>query len=573
MLFDTQAHQTGHLPLDFVDLWMNEWSDDAKPNDSIKSNCGSLWFKSVTICPTQEMFHSMSHTYPLAIGNKKADHEQVGKLLKDDLLMLGSANGVPMCSRTHGGIDLVRAQLFACLQDQLERCGKNHLMGGGSDLHRRFWRSFPWHEFEEVLRPCALCRASLLDETHSWDCPECKDCINFTFDPQHPLLAHDAPKNFPFATDGDQLQPFQVAHAALVSAVTSAHKFLVNGTWSVEESAEWLQHHCIKTDAKKSILLHAERCKECQDIMADPESTAAEKEALEADKEGEQNLYKPWPIPPFWTRGVLLNQCPDVPMCLLFLGCAKTAVMLRVQAWMSNKRKDRLCQRDRVLHEEHRGLETNLDQDVTMQGRKGWVSKNNLAMLTIMKLFYSVLNLLASNKAPWVKPVDKPQDKWSAVDNKNWLQQRGLHAQGLAKQARERVQHHMTQISVSPIVEMTAGPVENVLLTMSSLNDLISLIMIEEIPNKECCADPERKIRMFLTHFADMEDQMPRGKKQMPQWLLACKFLLLLNLPDTVRRCGPIRDIWEGGVSILFLLLLRFLAIWTFFYVFQCVSF
>jgi hypothetical protein len=41
----------------------------------------------------------MSHTYPLAIGNKKADHEQVGKLLKDDLLMLGSTNGVPMYSR------------------------------------------------------------------------------------------------------------------------------------------------------------------------------------------------------------------------------------------------------------------------------------------------------------------------------------------------------------------------------------------------------------------------------------------------------------------------------------------
>ena len=42
-----------------------------------------------------------------------------------------------MCSKNHGGIVLVRARLFACLQDQPERWGENHLMAGNSDLHRR----------------------------------------------------------------------------------------------------------------------------------------------------------------------------------------------------------------------------------------------------------------------------------------------------------------------------------------------------------------------------------------------------------------------------------------------------
>jgi hypothetical protein len=179
----------------------------------------------------------------------------------------------------------------------------------------------------------------------------------------------------------------------------------------------------------------------------------------------------------------------------------------------------------------------------------GWVSENYLAMSRIMKWFYSILDRLASDKAPWVEPVDKPQDMWSAVDNKNWLQQRGLYAQGLAKPVRERVQHYMNQVPAPAVVEMTAGPVEDVLLTISSLDELISLVMIEEIPNEEYYAVLERKIRIFLTHFADMEDQMPRGKKQMPQWLSAYNFLSLLNLPDVVRRYGPIRNVWEGGAQ------------------------
>jgi hypothetical protein len=51
------------------------------------------------------MFHSMSHTYPLAMGHKNADHKHIGKLLRDDLLTLASDQGVPMYSKLHGGGD------------------------------------------------------------------------------------------------------------------------------------------------------------------------------------------------------------------------------------------------------------------------------------------------------------------------------------------------------------------------------------------------------------------------------------------------------------------------------------
>jgi hypothetical protein len=101
---------------------------------------------------------------------------------------------------------------------------------------------------------------------------------------------------------------------------------------------------------------------------------------------------------------------------------------------------------------------------------------------------------------------------------------------------------------VPAVVEMTAGPVATVLLTLSTLDELISLLMIDEIPDEEYYTLLERKIRIFLTHFADMEDTMPR-KKRLPQWLSAYNFLSLLNLPEVVRQYGPIRNIWEGGAQ------------------------
>ncbi len=154
MLFDSQEHIAGRAPLRTVDMCMNEWSDDAEPATSIKNHRGSLWFKSVTVSPTKTMSHSMSHTCPLALGRKDADHEHVGRLLAVDLRTLASDAGVPVHSRRHGGIVLVRAKICACLMDQPERRGENHLLGGDSNQHKRFGFSFPWHEFEDVLRPC-----------------------------------------------------------------------------------------------------------------------------------------------------------------------------------------------------------------------------------------------------------------------------------------------------------------------------------------------------------------------------------------------------------------------------------
>jgi hypothetical protein len=38
-----------------------------------------------------------------------------------------------------------------------------------------------------------------------------------------------------------------------------------------------------------------------------------------------------------------------------------------------------------------------------------------------------------------------------------------------------------------------------------------------------------------------------KKKKEKPKWLMSCSFICLTNLPDLIRRYGPLRLYWEGG--------------------------
>jgi hypothetical protein len=551
MLFDLKEHVAGRSPLRTVDLYMNDWSDDADPNPSIKGNRGSLWIKSVTVSPTKKMVHSMSHTYPLALGRKDADHETVGRLLAADLRTL--ASGRPMYSARHGGIVLVRAKIYASLMDQPERRGENHLLNGNSNQHKRYGYSFPWHDFEDVLRPCEKCKNLLLDESQPWEAGiHCPDCTSFAMDPFHPKFVVEPEEDFPFALmPGEMLAPLRLSYHLLANAVTNSHDFLVSGVWNEDEATAYLKWHCIKTKSLKAIIMHADYCREYDTIMNNPLSTAVEKAAADREKERYPDLYARWPLPSLWQRGVLLDQSPDVPMHLLFLGVVKTT-MLRIQQWMSNKRKmEPFVRAMKTQFESLDKLKLSWIKTLPYKAGKfgGWVSENYLAISRLLKWFYSSLDLIASDDIPWVEPEREPE-KWIMTDNKAWLKLRGLPTADMnAKELTASVKYYMTEVHPAPpLVETKAGPVETVMATVASLDELISLIMVQEIPEEEYFSTLERKIRIFLTHFADMEEKLP-SKKQLPCWLSCYNFLSLLNLPDVIRDYGPIRNIWEGAAQ------------------------
>ena len=83
----------------------------------------------------------------------------------------------------------------------------------------------------------------------------------------------------------------------LSEAAYFAHEEYVAGAWTNEIVHKWCKTFCIKESSAKLILLHADKCKEYHDAMADPDSSQALKDALTREKERVPHLYAPWPQP------------------------------------------------------------------------------------------------------------------------------------------------------------------------------------------------------------------------------------------------------------------------------------
>jgi hypothetical protein len=544
-LFDINQYNQPILA-DF-NVWIFEWSDDFEPNSSLtKSNRGGVWVKTITIGPPGTHDHLMAYTYPIAMGPKNASHEEAEIVIRENLLRLSSHEGVVVYSKEHDGLVRIRGKLIVSLQDQPERRGENYLTGGSSDFHRRFGYSFPWQEYEHQLRPCPACRTILFDMETPWFCPPCLECTNFAYDLNHPMLHYDEGADELFGTpDGVMKLSYQI----LADAVELAHDGFVAGDWELLEVHRWLKMHCIKLECVTSILLHADKCKEFHDVMdVNANSSDALKEAVTQEKNRRPHLYTRWPLPAVWTRGVNLDQHPDIPMHLLCLGIVKT-VILRVSRWMAKKCKGKAFVRQmKGLLESLQKLHLSWCPVLPYKGGKfgGWVSENYLTMSRLLKWFYSVLDEIAPDDKPWSEP-DRPMKDWTGEDCKHWLKLRGLLVPKYAAQRREKVTNYRAKhLSDQPsVVEQMGGPVEKVQEVVVALDRMMAWIMVGRIDDEGYYTELERKIRVFLTSFADMEEALSR-KNTLPAWLSSFNFLSLLNLPDIVRQYGPIRNIWEG---------------------------
>jgi hypothetical protein len=296
---------------------------------------------------------------------------------------------------------------------------------------------------------------------------------------------------------------------------------------------------------------HADNCKQMRDVMNDPKATAEERQAVLQEASNHPYQWAPWPTPAVWSRRVDLVQHPDVPMHLLFLGVVKTVVQ-RVEEWMSNKGKCSafLDEATSVLQGvEHLHLSWCKLQPFSGGKIGGWVSENFLGLSRVLKWLYSRLDQVASDKEPFVQP-ETQLEKWLAKDLKRWLLIRGLPNDGLKHENLSSVSEYYQQLQqagepLPNIIEEPAGPVRDVLLTLESLDDMIAVLMVESIQNDSYYLSVERSVRIFLTHFSDMDQKLKR-KSEVPSWLSSYNFLSLLNLPDIIREYGPLRLIWEG---------------------------
>ncbi|KAL7580358.1 hypothetical protein ACA910_004386 [Epithemia clementina (nom. ined.)] len=131
----------------------------------------------------------------------------------------------------------------------------------------------------------------------------------------------------------------------------------------------------------------------------------------------------------------------------------------------------------------------------------------------------------------------------------SWLSARGLDKKGSAQELKERVQVYLQQTNI-PLPRQSSRSVKGVVDVWKSLHSLLQIVMRtgEDAINTE---EIEFWVKRFLSCYAKVDQglQSSEDSHEKPSWVTSYNFMSLLNLTDAVRRFGPLRNIWEGGMQ------------------------
>ena len=119
-----------HVGFPVITLYIIEWSDAFETNH-IKNNCNSVWVKTVTVPPVNEMSRDSHHnTYILSFVPKNSCHEVIEKRFKEDLIKLENGSTKLFYDSKTKSMCRLYAELVISIQDQTERREENHVTLG-----------------------------------------------------------------------------------------------------------------------------------------------------------------------------------------------------------------------------------------------------------------------------------------------------------------------------------------------------------------------------------------------------------------------------------------------------------
>jgi len=160
-------------------VFLSLWSDDFDPHYSSKNNRGSVWLMTLTVQTAKSGNPNRFSVYPIATGNKDADHTRVVQILLDDINEMG--NDIIMWNGAIMKNEEVGVHLLCVVQDQPERRKFNGLLTGGVGNHPRFGWNCNFQKLKDTMLPCKECRAHLATPSNEerWKPNFCMECSNW----------------------------------------------------------------------------------------------------------------------------------------------------------------------------------------------------------------------------------------------------------------------------------------------------------------------------------------------------------------------------------------------------------
>jgi hypothetical protein len=544
--------QKAHGETDVLTLYITEWSDGFEPSLSIKGNRGSCWIKTVTISPPPNKLHSLSHTYPIALGHDGDNHEEVEEKFAAELLSFGCGESMDFYHGTLKRDVRVHLELFVSLQDQPERRSANYIMLGTSCYTARWGLALDFVAVASGIPACNNCLALMLRQTSTvGEIPtQCGQCVNWDTDVNNGLLDFSPPEHYPVEqvpTSG-KLSPKRLTYDVMMAAVERAHSGVVSRGWSFNNMKSYLRVHGLNAEAISAISECAMKCRSYKSLLDAAEGgvVGPELAAMEEEREQRPELFRMWKFPSLWVRGVQLSQHIDVVMHLLFLGVIKTTIQ-KIQQWTKERGKHTaFLTYSKGIFESVQKLGLDWCRCVPYKTGKlgGWVSENYLGAARLMNWFYGSIDDIASDPV-FVEP-DRPMNRWTKPNNQGWLGSRGLDTTGNADQLRLRVLEYIQQPGGPPPEKgPQGGEVANVHAVVEALKAMVSRLMCRWVTESHV-QDVDRHIKLFLNAF-EVFDSAMRCAEDTPTWISSYNFICLTNLPSVLREFGPLRNLWEGA--------------------------
>lgn len=536
------------------------WSDDFEPNSMSKSMRGSAWIKTMTILSRKENGQSATHTYPIALGKKNDSHEEVEAAINREMALVQDGKIGPFYDGRNRKLVHLFFDVHATLQDQPERRGANGVANGNSKFNARWGVSGDHAQIYDVLKCCQACLKTLeqraFERQTGLPLPTCNHCLCWDILSPSMLAKSSLPPDYPITLDeentrlvrvGDSMywKPFRITYDGLRSAIVTAHKKFLDDDWSAANCSAFLKVEGMNDSVIKTFLDHAmnEACLDA--VLSD-----TQRQIVEQERARNPRIFQRMPFLELWQRpDIELCTHPDVIMHLAFLGMVKTGVFT-VKKWLTclGKNQGFVTTNGPLLG---RFKELSLDwlriQPFTGKKLGGWVSENYLAFSRVMLWFYQNIEeaaVIVDNEPP----DNLPQAKWLVKHNKHWLRVRGLDHQGLAAALSKRVAEYMASDVVPQEISQPERKVEDVEKALVAMTRLLQCVMCDSITDEKIM-ETEYCVRIFLSHFSKLSDSTwtPGDKKQEPKVITSYNLICLMNLPDAMRKYGPMRDLWEGS--------------------------
>jgi len=541
------------------------WRDDVECN-WVKNNRGSVWLCTLSLVGRGSLWNSKCCTSPLCIGKSKDSHREAERLIHQEMRLEAAKPHLVYCGESHGEQWVALYPMFMSTDSPEKRKATMTSMGNAT-YHARFRCSADHNSLLPLIRPCDTCLKLMRDGKLPRDCDACanwdaltqhepvQEMLKLSPRPHYPLQYLDNDGEIDYLTEDEKILPFKITYHRLKVSLRIAFENFAALRWSEQEVREFLAVECFNGKLVSEIIENGTNARIITQIK---NGTSIEEELIQqlflAEAEAVPEMYCAPPMPSVWNAGDEISIFVDSPMHLIFLGIVKSTLGV-IKKWLESRGylTDFFshCQALNKLLEELK-LDWLKIEDFREGKFGGWVSENFVGFSRIILWFFQDIgsllrqDILGPDSIP---PSERPNNSWKKKHYLRWLYDRGVTYRGTIAQMKVKILSLLgSPNGPPPVIDRTnqhkPEQLERVLLALDSM---ITALMVDEVEAGVTSKDAELKIKIFLSEF-DILNQSNLAEDKKPKVISASNYLTLLNLPETLERFGPLRNLWEGNM-------------------------